>query len=155
MRNHPGDAVSVRKKLLLVTIAVVIAMPVVIGVLKARLQLHAQAPGAGSPAFEVATIKPNPSRDGQPGGGLTPGGRFTIENATVRDLVALAYQLQDGSLRHESQISGGPSWINSDRFNIAAKAAIPAGVDANRPVGATRPTDIAAIDQVRMMVRTR
>jgi hypothetical protein len=87
-----------------------------------HLRADAQAPAAGRPAFEIASVKPNTSRDGQPDGNLTPGGRFTFENATVRDLVALAYQLQDGSLRHESQISGGPSWISLDRFNIAAKA---------------------------------
>jgi uncharacterized protein (TIGR03435 family) len=155
MRNHAGDALNIWKKLLLATAALVVATSVVIGVLKTpRLQLHAQAPGAGRPAFEVASVKPNKSRDGQPGGGLTPGGRLTFENATLRDLVTLAYQLQDGSLRHDSQISGGPSWINADRFDIVAKADIPDGVDANRPVGATRPADIAAIDQVRLMVRT-
>jgi bla regulator protein blaR1 len=148
------------KRLLFAAAPVVaVAAPVVIGVLnaplfQARPRAHAQAPGAGRPSFEIASVKPNTSRDGQPGGNLTPGGRFTFENATVRDLVALAYQLQDGSLRHESQISGGPSWINLDRFNISAKADIPAGVDANRPVGATRRTDVAGIDQVRLMVRT-
>jgi uncharacterized protein (TIGR03435 family) len=138
---------------------VAVAAPIIMGMLnapwfQAHPHAHAQAPGAGRPAFEFASVKSNRSRDGQPGGGLTPGGRFTFENATLRDLVALAYQLQDGSLRQESQISGGPGWINADRFDIAAKADIPGGVDANRAVGATRPSDIGAIDRVRLMVRT-
>jgi uncharacterized protein (TIGR03435 family) len=155
MRNHAEEASRVWKKVIVATAALVVATPVVIDALKTpRLQLRAQGPGAGRPAFEVVSVKPNNSRDGQPGAGLTTGGRFTFENATLRDVVALAYQLQDGSLRHDSQISGGPSWINTDRFDIVAKADIPAGVDANRPVGATRPTDIAAIDRVRLMVRT-
>src|ERR1700681_1325255 len=68
------------KKLLFGTAGVVaVAATVVVGVLNApRCQPHlradAQAPGAGRPAFEIASVKPNTSRDGQPGGNLTPGG---------------------------------------------------------------------------------
>lgn len=69
-----------------------------------------------TPTFEVASVKRNKS--GQPGGRLEmqPGGRFDAVNATVRQLIVRAYQLQD------SQIVGAPAWTNSERFDIAARA---------------------------------
>ena len=69
-----------------------------------------------APTFEVASVKRNKS--GQPGGRLDmqPGGRFEAVNATVRQLIVRAYQVQD------SQIVGAPAWTNSERFDIAARA---------------------------------
>jgi uncharacterized protein (TIGR03435 family) len=71
------------------------------------------APQEPQPAFEVASIKRDIS--GQPGPQfrLFPG--FTVQRATLKDLVRLAYFV------HDFQVSGGPSWINSDRYNIEAK----------------------------------
>ena len=81
-------------------------------------------------------------------------GQFRATSATLRDLVTLAYQLPNGHLRLDSQISGGPSWINSDRFDIVAKAdGNRAGLVANRPAGAVRAGDVDAVDQFRLMVR--
>ena len=45
-----------------------------------------------------------------------PGGRFTATNVTLRALIIGAYSLQ------ESQLSGGPDWLDKDRFDISAKA---------------------------------
>jgi len=47
---------------------------------------------------------------------MQPGGRFEAANATVRQLIIRAYQLQD------SQIVGASAWTNSERFDIAARA---------------------------------
>jgi uncharacterized protein (TIGR03435 family) len=66
------------------------------------------------PAFEVASVRPNNS--GDRGTYFTyQGGRFNATNATLRVLIRHSYGVQD------SQITGGPSWVNSDRFNIIAK----------------------------------
>lgn len=82
------------------------------------------APGAKSqePAkprrhFEVASIKAavagpvlvNP---------LTyfPGGRFTATNVTLVDVIVRVYPTR------RIQMQGGPSWIDSERFDIVAKA---------------------------------
>jgi bla regulator protein blaR1 len=78
-------------------------------------RLGAQAP-AGSPTFEVASVKPNKSGDGRVMLGLQPGGRFTATNVTLRLLIRNAYRVQD------FQIVGGPGWISSDHFDIVAKA---------------------------------
>jgi uncharacterized protein (TIGR03435 family) len=68
-------------------------------------------------AFEVASVKPNKSAD--PGGsfGGRPGGQLIVRNYTLRDIIRNTYGLQS------FQIVGGPDWIDSDRFDIVAKAA--------------------------------
>jgi Protein of unknown function (DUF3738). len=46
----------------------------------------------------------------------SPGGRFRASATTLKFLLEWAYGIQP------SQHSGGPSWINSDRYEIVAKA---------------------------------
>jgi uncharacterized protein (TIGR03435 family) len=67
--------------------------------------------------FDVATIKPsNPATPGQSilvgrGGSNL----FTTTNTTLNDLITFAYEI------HVRQLAGGPSWLESDRFDITAK----------------------------------
>jgi len=70
----------------------------------------------GGQSFEVASVKRNNS--GEQGGRtqIQPAGRFTAVNATVRQLILRAYEVQD------FQIVGEPKWVNSDRFDIEARA---------------------------------
>ena len=78
-----------------------------------------QAAPTGAPAraaFEVASIKRNKSGDGFITMGMQPGGRLTMINVPVRQLIVRAYGVQP------YQVLGGPSWITSDRFDITAKA---------------------------------
>jgi uncharacterized protein (TIGR03435 family) len=70
-------------------------------------------------AFEVASIKPNPSRTGIRGHGF-PGDRFEARNVPVRDLIMVAFG-EPGRLVPESLMSGAPSWIETDRFDVTAK----------------------------------
>jgi uncharacterized protein (TIGR03435 family) len=64
--------------------------------------------------FEVASIKRNTS--GDLGRYIRPGaGRLSVSNMTVKDLLTIAYQVRD------FQISGGPTWINSEHYDIEAK----------------------------------
>jgi uncharacterized protein (TIGR03435 family) len=66
-----------------------------------------------APPFEVASIRPNRSGTAQGAVFFQPG-RFVARNATVKMLIAYAYSVKD------FQISGGPSWIDSERFDITA-----------------------------------
>jgi uncharacterized protein (TIGR03435 family) len=50
-------------------------------------------------------------------GGVLRGGRYDLRNATMMDLIATAYSVTDRDL-----ISGGPPWLERNRFDIAAKA---------------------------------
>jgi uncharacterized protein (TIGR03435 family) len=77
--------------------------------------LWAQAP-APAPSFEVASVKPNKSGTSFVNLGNLPGGRFNATNIAPMMLLLRAYQLQP------SQIIGAPSWLNSERFDIVAKA---------------------------------
>jgi uncharacterized protein (TIGR03435 family) len=76
--------------------------------------LFAQSTGIRD-TFDVASVKRVEGNQGA-GRGVTvqPGGRFMAPNATVRQLVAAAYGVFD------NQITGGPGWIGSDRFEVLA-----------------------------------
>jgi uncharacterized protein (TIGR03435 family) len=80
---------------------------------------QAQTP-APRRVFEVASIKPNKSWP--PTGAQTnplaylPGGRFTAINVTLVDVIVRVYPTR------RIQMQGGPDWIDSDRFDIIAKA---------------------------------
>jgi len=67
-------------------------------------------------AFEVASVKANGSGAGPPAVRLAPNGnRLTAANATVRRLIMRAYSVADW------QISGGPAWMDSEKYDIDAK----------------------------------
>lgn len=81
------------------------------------------------PAFDVASVKLNTHCDagGRSGGRSTPG-RIAMECADLRDLILTAYGIYgngaspvSGSFR--MQVVGGPSWIDSTRYDIIAKPA--------------------------------
>ena len=66
-------------------------------------------------AFEVATIKPsNPEVRGQ-SLLVNRSGLFTTTNSTLNDLISFAWDL------HVRQIVNGPSWLESERFDVTAK----------------------------------
>jgi Protein of unknown function (DUF3738). len=66
--------------------------------------------------FEVASIKladPNDLRNQRQ---VTPGGRVTLTNLTLKDMIALAWEVQ------LFQISGGPAWVSSVHYHLSAKS---------------------------------
>ena len=131
MRNRIGDALSVVEDFCWrVQRCWRWRTPVVVGILHApRLRAQTLSGGGCGPAFEVASVKPNKSGDGDSRLGIQPGGRFIATNVSLRMLIRSAYQLQ------EFQIVGGPGWIDSERFDIMAKAEgdFPPPVPADRP----------------------
>jgi uncharacterized protein (TIGR03435 family) len=75
-----------------------------------------QAPVAG-PSFEVATIRP--SDPNKPGGSLMMSSdKFETESQTLIGILKFAYNLNMGG---KQQISGGPEWVGSAKFDITAK----------------------------------
>ncbi|MBI2685429.1 MAG: TIGR03435 family protein [Acidobacteria bacterium] len=72
---------------------------------------------AAAEVFEVASVKPA----GPEARGIvmqfTPGGGVRIGNGNLKQILTLAYGVE------RFQISGGPGWVDSDRFEIVAKGA--------------------------------
>lgn len=83
-------------------------------VLTATALPHAQQP-PGQPAFEVASVRPNTSGATNVSVGSRPGG-YAGTNVPLRILIVLAHRLRP------FQVVGGPGWIDSDRFDITARA---------------------------------
>jgi uncharacterized protein (TIGR03435 family) len=65
--------------------------------------------------FEVASIKPSaPDARGmfiRPG----PGGGLSITNMTLKEMIVIAWRIQP------YQVSGGPTWLDSTRYDVVAK----------------------------------
>src|ERR1700691_6419504 len=80
--------------------------------------MFAQSPAARPTfdAFEVATIKPTPP-DYQGGRfiAMQSAHLFGAKNYTLKSLVGAAYNLTPRA------VSGGPAWIDADRYDIVAK----------------------------------
>jgi len=77
---------------------------------------------AAAPAFEVASIKASDDLSGHSGVHTTPG-FLRVQNESLQECIMVAYGVQG------FQISGGPSWLESQRFDIEARTAGPTGDD--------------------------
>jgi uncharacterized protein (TIGR03435 family) len=138
-----GLRLSVARKISLAAAwAAVLVIPTAVGILNApairaqSLQARAQSAAAATTKFEVASIKPGCGNMG--GDGTIPKGRDDardrrsgqspgrlIECGTVMNFIQMAYvEFANGRLHppEPMPISGGPAWINSDRYQINAKA---------------------------------
>ena len=104
------------------------------------------------PAFEVATVRENKSGDTRMHIEVQPGGRFNAINMTLWQIVSIAYPV-DGRFRDEIQLTGGPAWITSDRFDIVAKAEGSPTLDTNKPGATVTDVDRNAVERVRLMLR--
>ncbi len=67
------------------------------------------------PEFEAASVKPSAGTGSGVGIHPLPGGRLNVENAPLRVLISVAYDVRT------FQITGGLAWIYSAPFDIAAK----------------------------------
>jgi hypothetical protein len=81
--------------------------------------------------FEVASIKSS-----QPSAGTVytikplPGGTgYTAQNSPIKLMISLMYKVP------MRQILGGPDWINTDRFDIEARADHPSRVSSSDGTG--------------------
>ncbi len=81
-----------------------------------------------SAQFEVASVKPHPGFDRPVGVGSPSPGRFRAENVWLRFLIQMAWNVK------EFQVSGGPAWAASDRFDINAETAANARFEEMRPM---------------------
>ena len=111
------------KILLVASCLVTLCAPMGIGFLilpSARAQTT-QASSAPLPSFEVTSVKPD--RSGGTGAHIRlPPGRFIATNVTAKMLIEFAYEGNQARLwLRDNQVSGGPSWLSSERYDIEAK----------------------------------
>ena len=83
-------------------------------VMGATLSAQQPASDVAKASFEVASVKPNKSGDRGSRIGMSPNGRFTATNVTLKQMVTTAYNLRN------FQVIGGPSWFDTDHFDIVA-----------------------------------
>ena len=78
--------------------------------------LEAQSSAPPQPRFEVVSVKRNTGGGVGSMMGIQPGGRFSARNLAVRQVILPAFGLQP------FQLTGGPDWQQSERYDIDAKA---------------------------------
>src|ERR1035438_10059525 len=70
-----------------------------------------------TPTFELADVHVSPhTLTPNMRGGVLRAGRFEVLTATMVDLIRTAYGVD------ADKVLGGPSWLDSDRFDVIAKA---------------------------------
>jgi uncharacterized protein (TIGR03435 family) len=82
-------------------------------------------------SFEVADVKVNQSGEPRMAVDFLPGGRLSMRNVPMKVMIIMAYRVRPDA------VTGGPSWLESDRFDVVAKA-----------LQTTSP------DELRLMLRT-
>lgn len=78
----------------------------------------------GDLKFEVGTVKPTPPN--APDGGVRPapgGRRYVGTGLPLRSYLYVAYQVK------EEQITGGPAWVDKERYDLNAEAEKPASIE--------------------------
>ena len=78
--------------------------------------LRGQAPDQNRPAFEVVSVKANTSGSLMASMQVNINDGFTATNQTLLPVVSLAYQVP------LLQVSGGPDWLQSSRFDINVRS---------------------------------
>lgn len=133
---HTLIRVTWRKKLLIGAAALcAVTAPILLG----QLQDSTATIDSGF-TFDVSSVKPNKSGKWSP---LPSGpGRFSSSNTTLRALIQWAYHV------HDFQLSGGPSWINSDRFDIEAET------DRSEAVALQKLTPVQQALEKKQMLQT-
>jgi uncharacterized protein (TIGR03435 family) len=81
------------------------------------LLLFAMAVSAlAAPAFEAASVKPGDPADRRMRVDAMSGGKLTARNVSLSWLVQFAYRLES------YQLSGGPGWMLTSRYDVTARA---------------------------------
>ena len=70
-------------------------------------------------SFDVASIRPDRTGSESRRAGTSPGGMFTATNVRLKLLIARAFGVA------EFQVAGGPSWLEAETYDIAARADTP------------------------------
>ena len=102
-----------------------------------------ESAGRPRPEFEVASVKPSQSPE--------VGGVYTLPEAESHSADAhLQYLIEQAFNMQSFQVSGGPSWIHDERYDIEAKPPASAKSSTSMPPYAKAPPN----DEQRQMLRS-
>jgi bla regulator protein blaR1 len=117
-----GDVYGSRRKLLLGVTGIVSVLVAVSLATETQCsaQSQTQSASASSPVFEYNVVSIKPTKSATRFGRFvnTPDG-LTATSITVQELIQRAYGIQAGT--DDGRVSGGPSWLTTDRFDIDAR----------------------------------
>ncbi|WP_031500559.1 M56 family metallopeptidase [Bryobacter aggregatus] len=119
-RRHFSQLSLARKLFVVGAATAALCTPVLIGIATAP---QVQAQDAVSPTFDVVSIKPSDPNGRGTMFRVVPGGGLNIVGAPVRELIMFGYGVR------QYQISGGPGWVGTERFDVTAKGS----ADPNAP----------------------
>jgi len=125
--NHRAARLSLSRRLLLAVTAIgAVAGPVAIGMLNAPLS-RAQTQAAARSQFDVASVKVfKPGSQPENRNITASQGTLMLRQQTLRECIEWAYGLVEGS-----QLTG-PAWLDSEQYDITARASEAAGEDQLR-----------------------
>jgi uncharacterized protein (TIGR03435 family) len=121
MNEQQHTALDRTKRLMLTLLTgLAVAAPIALGGLtgsRVFAQIPSPARAGDTPAFDVATIKKRSSPDGPVRlVGCAANGRLIVENYPIEETILVAYGLD------KFQLMGARGWVQSDRYDIEAKA---------------------------------
>jgi uncharacterized protein (TIGR03435 family) len=100
-----------------------------------------------APAFEVASIKPS---DGHLGIDMkTYPTRLSATDVTVSQMIEAAYSME------RWQVTGGPAWLTSDRFDVEAKTAEDLSGETDRVKALGRPAPRKMMSMLQTLLAER
>jgi uncharacterized protein (TIGR03435 family) len=115
LRQRLAITLGLGRRFRLVALAIAAVGGLGVSGLVNRSQIHAQSQprtAASSPSFDVISVGPN--RSWEPDHITWLPDRFSARGATAKSLIAYAYHVE------EFQVSGGPGWISSEKYDIDA-----------------------------------
>jgi uncharacterized protein (TIGR03435 family) len=132
----PGESANLKpaKKIALGSAgAVALAVPIIVAMMsatptRALAQVSGQSSPGATPGFDVASVKlckDDVPLEARAGGGISSPETLDINCQTLKGLIQMAYVAFASGVRvtpNRVEIEGGPKWINSERYNIKAKA---------------------------------
>jgi uncharacterized protein (TIGR03435 family) len=71
---------------------------------------------AGAQSFDVASVRAHPPEDDRFGVKMPSAGQFYATGVTAKQLLMLGFDMQ------ETQIAGGPEWLDSAKWDVEAKS---------------------------------
>jgi uncharacterized protein (TIGR03435 family) len=104
--------------------------------------------GKAPPAFDVASVRPANPRQGIDMQTF-PNGRLTATNCSLKQLIEAAYNFKP------YLVSGGPAWLDTDRFDISAQADEAAGKDPARVIAMGRDAPLRMMLMLQTLIEDR